>query len=158
MAFYVPFQIDLRKTETNMDASPFKYIQTILAIAQHICVGEEVLIKMDREGKMKRYMTTHKIPKEILQEFSVKAKNNWKMATTMFATIETMMISEEMKKLHGIFTLNEHRLTLRADRYKGEFTESVEWLYKLHPSLTQSVTLTETLEKVTSQVKLTKNH
>lgn len=65
------------------------------------------------------------------------------------------MTAKKVKKLLGIEKLNDSTLIFRADKYSGEFTESVRWLMDLHPSLTHSVTLTTRLEKSTRLVKIT---
>ena len=100
-------------------------------------------------------MTVHEILDEGMQEVSSKTKQDWKRLKPMFYRLETMLTVEEMKQLHGIRTLNEHTITFREERYEGEFTESVQWLCQLHPSLTHSETLAVTLEDAMSRLKLT---
>lgn len=74
MRYRIPFLLDLRKTATNPDEFPLKWLKKVLVVVQHVEKSAVILTRVQVEGDRKRYLAVHEIPGDVTGEMKVKEK------------------------------------------------------------------------------------
>lgn len=141
MRYRIPFRLDLRKTTKNQESSQSKWLKTILAVVQHSNKSAAMLTRVQASGKRKRYLTVQAIPGDVTGEVKIKVKQYRNNIRTMFAELDTILTSLEVKRLKEILNINIQTMTYREDKYSGDLAVLVGWLLEVNPTLTHTAKL-----------------
>ena len=156
MTFYVPFRLDLHKTQWNPAGEAYHWVRKVFAIVKHADATAAIRGEYDERGKRKRFREIQDVPQGGNIGIRIKTKQHRNSIRTLFGQFETKLRPAEINDLHGIRSINTPTRTFRIDHYEGELTTSVGWISHKHPFYTHTETYSKELYDAASKIILTR--